>query len=125
VASKAAAVKCRSIRAAHADRNRDKEHVGRSYDHPHVIVLDFHMCQIAKLDHGMSKYPDATGSLQRSRETARALRPPWVAGGVDNGWTSRKSRSSSRRIGSTCRPEVPRTRSTSLTGRPGGMVLKT
>jgi hypothetical protein len=50
-----------------------KEHVWRSYDYPHVVMLYFHMYQIAKLYPGMSKYLDAAGYLDRAWETARAF----------------------------------------------------
>ncbi|MGW8266166.1 MAG: DUF5695 domain-containing protein [Longimicrobiales bacterium] len=36
-------------RAAYTDRDLDREHVWRSYDYPHVIMLYFHMYEIAKL----------------------------------------------------------------------------
>jgi Family of unknown function (DUF5695) len=51
----------------------DKEHVWRSYDYPHVIMLYFHMYQIAKRYPAMSKYLDAAGYLNRAWETARAF----------------------------------------------------
>jgi hypothetical protein len=54
-----------------ADLN--KEHVWRSYDYPHVVMLYFHMYQIAKLYPQMSKYLDAAGYLNRAWETARAF----------------------------------------------------
>jgi len=50
-----------------------KEHVWRSYDYPHVVMLYFHMYQIAKLYPGMSTYLDAAGYLERAWETARAF----------------------------------------------------
>jgi Family of unknown function (DUF5695) len=54
-----------------ADLN--KEHVWRSYDYPHVVMLYFHMYQIAKLYPEMSTYLDAAGYLNRAWETARAF----------------------------------------------------
>ena len=54
-----------------ADLN--KEHVWRSYDYPHVVMLYFHMYQIAKQYPEMSKYLDAAGYLNRAWETARAF----------------------------------------------------
>ena len=54
-----------------ADLN--KEHVWRSYDYPHVVMLYFHMYQIAKMYPEMSKYLDAAGYLNRAWETARAF----------------------------------------------------
>ena len=50
-----------------------REHVWRSYDYPHVVMLYFHMYQIAKLYPGMSTYLDAAGYLDRAWETARAF----------------------------------------------------
>jgi hypothetical protein len=58
---------------ATALRDLDKEHVWRSYDYPHVIMLYFHMYQIAKRYPEMSKYLDAAGYLARAWETARAF----------------------------------------------------
>jgi hypothetical protein len=58
---------------AGALRDLDKEHVWRSYDYPHVVMLYFHMYQIAKRYPEMSKYLDAAGYLNRAWETARAF----------------------------------------------------
>jgi len=58
---------------ATAIRDLDKEHVWRSYDYPHVVMLYFHMYQIAKRYPEMSKYLDAAGYLNRAWETARAF----------------------------------------------------
>jgi hypothetical protein len=58
---------------ATALRDLDKEHVWRSYDYPHVIMLYFHMYQIAKLYPELSTYLDAAGYLNRAWETARAF----------------------------------------------------
>jgi Family of unknown function (DUF5695) len=58
---------------ATARRDLDKEHVWRSYDYPHVIMLYFHMYQIAKMYPELSTYLDATGYLTRAWETARAF----------------------------------------------------
>jgi len=58
---------------ATAKRDLVKEHVWRSYDYPHVIMLYFHMYQIAKMYPGMSKYLDAAGYLNRAWETARVF----------------------------------------------------
>lgn len=54
-------------------RDLSKEHVWRSYDYPHVIMLYFHMYQIAKKYPEMSKYLDAGGYLERAYQTARAF----------------------------------------------------
>jgi len=58
---------------ATALRDLSKEHVWRSYDYPHVVMLYFHMYQIAKMYPGMSTYLDAAGYLERAWGTARAL----------------------------------------------------
>jgi hypothetical protein len=58
---------------AGALRDLAKEHVWRSYDYPHVVMLYFHMYQIAKMYPEMSKYLDAAGYLNRAWETARAF----------------------------------------------------
>jgi len=56
-----------------ARRDLNKEHVWRSYDYPHIVMLYFHMYQIAKMYPGMSSYLDAAGYLNRAWETARAF----------------------------------------------------
>jgi len=58
---------------ARAASDLGKEHVWRSYDYPHIIMLYFHMYQIAKMYPGMSTYLDAAGYLNRAWETARAF----------------------------------------------------
>ena len=59
---------------ATAMRDLDKEHVWRSYDYPHVVMLYFHMYQIAKRYPEMSKYLDAAGLPQsRVGDGARVL----------------------------------------------------
>ena len=58
---------------ATARRDLAKEHVWRSYDYPHVVMLYFHMYQIAKMYPGLSTYLDAAGYLRRAFETARAF----------------------------------------------------
>jgi hypothetical protein len=50
-----------------------KEHVWRSYDYPHVVMLYFHMYQIARMYPGLSTYLDAAGYLDRAWGTARAF----------------------------------------------------
>ncbi len=69
-------------RRAYAEKLRDnatalrdlaKEHVWRSYDYPHVVMLYFHMYQIAKMDPGLSTYLDAAGYLERAWGTAEAF----------------------------------------------------
>jgi Family of unknown function (DUF5695) len=58
---------------ATALRDLTKEHVWRSYDYPHVVMLYYEMYRIAKLYPAMSTYLDATGYLMRAWETARAF----------------------------------------------------
>ena len=48
------------------------EHIWRSYDYPHVIMLYFHMYQIAKLYPGSTRYLDSAGYLERAFGTAEA-----------------------------------------------------
>jgi hypothetical protein len=50
-----------------------KMRVFRSYDYPHLIMLYFHLYQIAKTHPEMSKYLDAAGYLERAWGTARAF----------------------------------------------------
>lgn len=54
-------------------RDLAKEHVWRSYDYPHVVMLYFHMYQIAKRRPGMSQHADAAEYLQRAWRTAEAF----------------------------------------------------
>jgi len=56
-----------------AVRDLSKEHVWRSYDYPHVVMLYFHMYEIAKKYPQMSKYLDAAGYLERAYQTAHAF----------------------------------------------------
>ncbi|MEZ5319915.1 MAG: DUF5695 domain-containing protein [Vicinamibacterales bacterium] len=58
---------------ATALRDLSREHVWRSYDYPHVVMLYFHMYEIAKRYPQYSTYLDATGYLTRAWETARAF----------------------------------------------------
>jgi hypothetical protein len=55
------------------DRNKDKMHVWRSYDYPHIVMLYYHLYQIAKRYPGMTHYLDAKGYLERAKETAKAF----------------------------------------------------
>jgi len=59
-------------RAAIENRNLDKMKIWRSYDYPHVVMLYFHMYEIAKKYPGLTKYLDAAGYLERAYQTARA-----------------------------------------------------
>lgn len=56
-----------------AKADLSKEHVWRNYDYPHVIMLYFHMYQVAKMYPEMSTYLDASGYLNRAWETAKAF----------------------------------------------------
>jgi hypothetical protein len=69
-------------RRAYAEKLRDnatalrdlpREHVWRSYDYPHVVMLYFHMYQIAKMYPALSTYLDARGYLGRAWGTALAF----------------------------------------------------
>ena len=60
-------------RAAYTDRDLNREHVWRSYDYPHVVMLYYHMYQIAKLYPQLSHYLDAAGYLERAFQTAKAF----------------------------------------------------
>ena len=59
--------------SATALRDLPKEHVWRSYDYPHVVMLYFHMYQIAKMYPELSRYLDAAGYLERAFGTAKAF----------------------------------------------------
>jgi hypothetical protein len=54
------------------DRNQDKLHVWRSYDYPHMVMLYYHMYQVASLYPDMTRYLDKKGYLERAKETAKA-----------------------------------------------------
>jgi len=54
-------------------RDLSKEHIWRSYDYPHMVMLYFHMYEIAKRYPQMSTYLDAAGYLERAYETAHAF----------------------------------------------------
>lgn len=60
-------------RRAWTDRDLDKEHVWRSYDYPHIIMLYYHMYEIAKMYPRLSTYLDAAGYLDRAYQTAKAF----------------------------------------------------
>ncbi len=61
------------LRAKISKENLDKMHVWRSYDYPHVVMLYFHMYEIAKKYPALTKYLDASGYLERAWQTARAF----------------------------------------------------
>lgn len=54
------------------DRNLDKMHIWRSYDYPHMVMLYYHMYQIATMYPGATHYLDGPGYLERAYQTARA-----------------------------------------------------
>jgi hypothetical protein len=59
-------------RAGIRNTNLDKMKVWRSYDYPHVVMLYFHMYEIATKYPAMVRYLDASGYLERAYQTARA-----------------------------------------------------
>lgn len=59
-------------RAGIRNRDLDKMGIWRSYDYPHMVMLYFHMYEIAKKYPGMTKYLDDAGYLERAYQTARA-----------------------------------------------------
>ena len=54
------------------DTSRFKMHVWRSYDYPHIMMLYYHMYQIASMYPNMTHYLDKKGYLERARQTAIA-----------------------------------------------------
>ena len=54
------------------DKNQDKEHIWRSYDYPHIMMLYYHMYQVASMYPGMTHYLDKKQYLIRAKETAKA-----------------------------------------------------
>ena len=54
------------------DTNRNKMHVWRSYDYPHIMMMYYHMYQIAKMYPKMTHYLDKEGYLERAKQTAIA-----------------------------------------------------
>lgn len=59
-------------RAGVKNRNLDKMNIWRSYDYPHIIMLYYHMYQIAKKYPDKVHYLDAEEYLERAAETAKA-----------------------------------------------------
>jgi hypothetical protein len=59
-------------RAKIRSSNLDKMKIWRSYDYPHVVMLYYHMYQIAKMYPDKVHYLDAAGYLERAWQTARA-----------------------------------------------------
>lgn len=60
------------LRAGVKNQNLDKMNIWRSYDYPHIIMLYYHMYQIASYYPDMVSYLDADGYLERAWQTARA-----------------------------------------------------
>ena len=60
-------------RAGSANANLDKMKIWRAYDYPHLVMLYFHMYEIARKYPGFVKYLDAKGYLERAFRTARAF----------------------------------------------------
>lgn len=59
-------------RPENRDRHQDKMHIWRSYDYPHIVMLYFHMYEIARKYPGMARYLSAIEYLERAYQTARA-----------------------------------------------------
>jgi hypothetical protein len=59
-------------RAKISTTNLDKMHIWRSYDYPHIIMLYYHMYQVAKMYPDKVHYLDAAGYLERAYQTAKA-----------------------------------------------------
>lgn len=59
-------------RAKISKTNLDKMHIWRSYDYPHIVMLYYHMYEIAKMYPDKVHYLDAKGYLERAYQTARA-----------------------------------------------------
>lgn len=60
------------LRARSSNANLDKMKIWRSYDYPHIVMLYFHMYEIARAYPAMVRYLDAAGYLERAYQTARA-----------------------------------------------------
>jgi len=61
-----------SRQANSRDTNRFKMHVWRSYDYPHIMMIYYHMYQLAKMYPNMTHYLDKAGYLERAKQTAIA-----------------------------------------------------
>ena len=59
-------------RAGIRNRHLDKMPIWRSFDYPHLIMLYFHMYEIARKYPRLVRYLDALGYLERAYQTARA-----------------------------------------------------
>ncbi len=60
------------LRARSRDYNLDKMKIWRSYDYPHIMMMYYHMFQIAEFYPEKVKYLDAKGYLERAFQTAKA-----------------------------------------------------
>jgi hypothetical protein len=60
------------MRARTSNANLDKMKIWRSYDYPHMVMLYFHMYEIAVRYPTLVHYLDAEGYLERAYQTARA-----------------------------------------------------
>jgi hypothetical protein len=58
-------------RAKISKTNLDKMRIWRSYDYPHIVMLYYHMYEIAKMYPDKVHYLDAKGYLERAYQTAR------------------------------------------------------
>ena len=61
------------LRAGVKNRNLDKMNIWRSYDYPHIMMMYYHMYEIAKFYPEKTSYLDAAGYLERAFQTAKAL----------------------------------------------------
>src|SRR3972149_10324344 len=60
------------MRARTRNNNLDKMKIWRSYDYPHMVMLYFHMYEIASRYPSLVRHLDAAGYLERAHQTARA-----------------------------------------------------
>jgi hypothetical protein len=61
-----------ALRARSSNANLDKMKIWRSYDYPHMVMLYYHMWEIATRYPSLVHYLDAAGYLERAYQTARA-----------------------------------------------------
>ncbi len=55
------------------NNNLDKMNICRAYDYPHIVMMYYHMFQIAEYYPEKVSYLDANGYLERAFQTAKAL----------------------------------------------------
>jgi len=60
------------LRAKNENARLDHMKIWRSYDYPHMVMLYYHMYEIAKKYPALVHYLDAAGYLERAYQTARA-----------------------------------------------------